>query len=244
MRKRIVCTSLLLLAMLCTAGGCKADTNDTIKEEIVDSFVQMVSGAMDVLETDLERIDKDIIDTQEKILKLEHVVTPALEWAKVKEANVSTYTKGSWVTQADSKWLAANLKNDRYQVTSVKFSALGIGSQYQETSVEIKVSDLDARITKDWESAEVELVNKKEKLEQRREAVISSGMLSVTTLQNVIENFDEWVVNKINKTTFSLSGPGLGIPAEGTWTYYSESSKIVPADKQSQSLKKVLSGGS
>ena len=77
------------------------------------------------------------------------------------------------------------------------------------------------------------------------------------TLHAAIRLWQEWEVQQIDETTYVISGPGLGISeadpgtpgleleeklVTGEWTYHRDSGGIVPADKQSTALEKIISG--
>ena len=90
--------------------------------------------------------------------------------------------------------------------------------------------------------AEVQLNEHKANVERNRRTALESLKIAKDTFENVSKHIEEWEVRKINETTYNISGPGLGIPDEGSWTYYMDSGEIKPADKEAQALKRVLSG--
>ncbi len=243
MKRRVTYILFPFILMLGMALGCKP-SNEPVKVEIVDSFKQLINNGINTIETDLEAIDKDLYETNAKLLKLEGVVTPALAWAEDQKVQIEEHVSGSWIRQVPREWLSETLKNDQYEVTMVVLSALDMGSPGKVITLEIEVLDLTTKTKQDWESIDKQLKMKISNLEHKRQAVIESGKLSLTTFQNVIEQYEAWEINRIDQNTYSISGPGLGIPDTGRWTYYKETAEIVPADDESKALKKVLSGES
>ena len=233
---------LLCIILLGSTIGCQK--GDPIKEEVVDTFLTIIDETMNTVNSDLARLDDDRIEMETKLLKLEEIVEPALAWGKDQEEKIDPVKKSSWITNVDRVWLEANLKNEYFQVSQLEFTVFNVGSSDQETTLKIRIKDLNSFSVKNWNEMDNELNKKVSGLEQKREALIEAGNLALLTFQNSIEYYEEWEVKKINKTTYSVSGPGLGIPSRGNWTYYQETSEIVPADKDSMTLKKVLSGES
>ena len=245
MKKYIASILLISVVLLVMVNGCKSSESIDITEEIVDSFTQIIDETIEMTETDLERIDKDLWETEVKLLKLERVVSPAMEWAEDEKAKIfEEHMTGSWIRRVDKEWLSNNLKNDCYEVSLLELSILEVGSPKQLISLEIQVTDATTKEKRDWEAVESELKTRKASLEKKRQAVLASGKLSISTFKNVIEHLEEWEIKEINKTIYSVSGPGLGIPSTGVWTYYQETAEIIPADKESMALKKVLAGQS
>ncbi|HEX75187.1 MAG TPA: hypothetical protein G4O12_01240 [Dehalococcoidia bacterium] len=247
MGKRVVYIFLLPLILLSMAIGCVS--SESIKQEVVDCFVQMIDETVDWVEADLDSIEKHLSATKESVLKLEQVVTPALTWAEEQKADIQEVklSGSSWSVQVDREWLSDTLNNDQYQVTSVKLSVFNIGTPEQKDSLVIEVADLTAEVKRlrDWELIDSELKTRLSRLSEQRQALIDSGETSTATLRSVIEHVQEWEIRRINDMTYSVSGAGLGMSEEltsGKWTYYRDSKEIVPADAQSVALWNILSG--
>ena len=213
-----------------------------------DIRVGFVGGLRDLNEKALEQINAEIADidqqlyeTEERILKLAQVVTPAQEWVELQEdkAKDRGYT---WVAHMTAEGLD-KLKNDTYQVTTLR----GQGTSSGEFNAEIKVTDLTAvtQAGRDWKDIDDELIFLKSALEKRKQEKVVSRDLAVSTLQSVISYQQNWEIKKINSTTYNFSGPRLGWEGDltnGKWTYLTDTGEARPIDDWGSALKKVLLG--
>jgi len=243
MKGPIVKILLILFMLFSMSTGCVP--KNAITEEFVDCLVQTSAGAMDKVDSELESIDQNLYKTEEKLLKLEQVIVPALEWIESQKVKLlDEFEYGSWRRRVTPEGLA-EFKNDQYEVTALELSVHGIGTPDQEFHATLRFTDLATKTTSDWETVESELKCRKSTLEQRRQTKLEDGHLAASTLLSVIGHLEDWEVREINSATYSISGPGLGIAGEltaGKWIYYRGSKKITPADTQSVALQQVLSG--
>jgi hypothetical protein len=230
--------------LLGLSTGCVS--KKAITEEFVDYLIQTNTGTIDKVDSELQIIDQNLYTTEEKLLKLEQVVVPALEWIENQKVELLLeYKSGSWHSRVTPESLD-KFKNDQYEVTALELTVHGIGTPNQDFSTALKVTDLSTKIQSDWETIENELKWRKSTLEQQRQVKLEAGQLSTSTLLSVIEHVGDWEIREINSTTYSISGPGLGMDGElttGNWTYYRTSKEIKPADAQSSALQNILSGG-
>jgi hypothetical protein len=243
--KRLILQILLIsLILLGLSTGCVS--KKAIKDEFVNDLLQTNTGTIDKVDSELRIVDQNLYVTEEKLLELEQVVGPALEWIeKQKVELLDEHKYGSWHSRVTPESLA-QFKNDQYQVTALELLVHGIGTPDQKFDTVIKVMDLSTKIPSDWETIENELKGRKSILEQQRQITLEAGHLSSSTLLSVIEHSGDWAIQKINSTTYSISGPGLGIAGElttGNWTYNRASQEIIPSDNQSSALQDILSGG-
>jgi hypothetical protein len=229
--------------LLSISTGCVS--KKAITEEFVDCLIQMNARTVDNVDKNLEIIDQNLYTTEEKLLKLEQVIVPALEWIENQKVElVEKFKYGSWRSHVTRQSLA-EFKNDQYEITTLELSVHGMGTPNQEFYTTIKVTDLATRIPSDWETIESELKWRKSTLEEQRQVKLEAARLSSSTLLNVIEHSGDWEIQKINSTTYSISGPGLGVAGElisGKWLYYRDSQKIIPANTRSAALQRILSG--
>ena len=221
-------------------SACGNDYKEAVKAEAVDAFTAVIDSSMAILDDDVARLDKELFENKEKQLKLEYVVAPAMEWTEVQEAEISKKLAGSWVRTLDPEWMSDKFTSDLYEVSSVTVRGTDMGGQREEITSEIIVKDLTSGAKSDWESFQADLEDQQAVFEQRRQAFMEQGRQVVSTFDNVIQNYDAWEVTKINDTTYQISGPGLGIPSEGSWVFYQDKGEIKPADEPAKSLNKVL----
>jgi bisphosphoglycerate-dependent phosphoglycerate mutase len=244
MKKPLLKILLISLMLLSISTGCVS--KKAITDEFVDCLLKTNAGIVDKVDSELQIIDQNLYITEEKLLKLEQVVVPAQEWIeKQKVELLDEHKYGSWHSRVTPESLD-KFKNDQYEVTALELTVHGIGTPNQEFYAVLKVTDLSTKIQSDWETIENELKWRKSTLEQQRQVKLEAGQLSTSTLLSVIEHVGDWEIREINSTTYSISGPGLGMDGElttGKWTYDRTSKEIIPADTQSAALQDVLSGG-
>lgn len=244
MKKPILQMLLISLMLLGISTGCVS--KKTITEEFVDCLTRTNAGTVEKIDSELQIIDQNLYTTEEKLMKLDQVIVPALEWIENQKVELLDEHKyGSWHTRVTPESLE-KFKNDRYEVTALELSVRGIGTPNQEFYTVVKVTDLATKIQSDWETVQSELKWRQSTLEQRRQIILEAGHLSASTLLSVIENSGGWEIRKINDTTYSISGTGLGVAGElttGEWTYYRASKQSIPTDNQSSALQNILSGG-
>lgn len=244
MKRPILIILLIALMLISISTGCVS--KKTIAEEFVGCLIQTNAVGMDKVALELESIDQNLYATEEKLLKLEQVVLPALEWVENQKVKLlMEFRDGSWHRRVTPESLA-KFENDRYAVTTLELVVYMIGTPDQECRTAVMVTDLTTKTTSDWETFESELKWRKSTLEKLRQVKLEDGRLSASILLNVIEHVGDWEIREINSTTYSISGSGLGMDGElttGKWTYYRTSKEIIPVDTQSGALRKILSGG-
>lgn len=243
MKSSILKILLILLMLLGISTGCIS--RKAITEEFVDCLIQLNAGAIDNVATELEIIDQNLYKTEEKLLKLEQVVVPALEWIENQKVELlEKFKYGSWYSHVTQESLA-QFKNDQYEITTLEVTVYESGTPNQNFRTVIKVTDLTTKAHGNWETFESELKGQKSTLEEQRQVKLEDAQLSSSTLINVIAQSGNWEIQKIDSTTYSISGPGLGMAGEltsGNWLYYRDSKTIIPADTQSVALQRILSG--
>jgi hypothetical protein len=244
MKTPILKLLLISFLLLIVPTGCAS--RKAITEEFVDYLIQTNSGTLDRVESDLQIIDRNLYVTDEKLLELEQVIAPALEWIENQKIEiVKEHRYGSWHSRVTPESLA-EFKNDQYEISALEFYARGIGTPNQKFDTVIKVIDLDTKMQSDWDTVEGELNWRKSTLENSRRAKLNEGQLSSSTLNNVIECLGDWDIHKTGSTTYNIGGPGLGMAGgltTGNWIYDRVSKEIIPADTQSLALQSVLSRG-
>lgn len=235
---------LLSLVLLGLSIGCMPKR--AIAEEFIDCLMQLNATALDKVGSELQRIDQNLYAVEEKLLKLEQVIAPALEWQEKEMVELlKEFDSGSHSTRVTREGLG-EFTNDQYKLTALEVSVYGIGTPDQRSSTVLRVMDLTTKVRSGWEAVESELTARKSTLEERRQAKLEDGQLSASTLVNVIDHAGTWEIRAIDSGTYSISGAGLGMDKEltaGAWTYYRASKETIPADAQSVSLRRTLSAG-
>jgi coenzyme F420-reducing hydrogenase alpha subunit len=241
--KKWLIHSLVLFCILSGAFvGCKTD-KPYVQEEIVQAFVKILDKGMDTIDGDLERVDKDLTATEVQIQQLQRLADPALEWVAEQEVKITQEkSTGTFSHKIAKEWLAENMSNDQYAITDLSVTVENIGSPTQNTFSIIEVTDLTTKSKYNLEVLQATLEARKESLESNRQEILDAGYKAIETMEILNDNIEQWEVSKINDTTYVVSGPGLGIPSVGTWTYYKDKGEVVANDNNSQKLKRVLLG--
>src|SRR4030042_2053964 len=126
MKRPILIILLISLMLLSISTGCVS--KKTITEEFVDCLIQTNVGAIDKVDSDLEIIDQNLYTTEEKLLKLEQVVSPALEWIENQKVELlGEFKYGSWNRRGTPAGLG-KFKNEQYEVTTLELAVHGIGT--------------------------------------------------------------------------------------------------------------------
>lgn len=234
---------LLLLASLLFLTNCVPE--ELIRSEFTECLVQMNGLAIDEANIELQIIDKRICATEEKLMKLEQVVAPSIEWVESQKVKLlGEFASGSWSTWVTQAGLR-EFKNDCYEVTALELSVYEIGTPNQRFSAIIRVRDLETGAQGDWQELKNELEAEKAALESWRQQEIEHAKLSASIMQSVLEHLAEWKIQRIDSYTYIISGYGLGLAEEltdGKWVYLRDARKITPVNAHSMELREVLVG--
>jgi hypothetical protein len=193
--------------------------------------------------SDLDRVDKDITETEVKLLQLQRLVDPALAWVDEQKVKIpQEKMTGAFTRRVDKTWLSENFANEQYAITDLSVTVENIGSPTENSYFTIEVTDVTTKSKYDWEAIQETLETRKASLEQNKKTIMAAGEKAISSTENLVNHIDDWQVSKVNSVTYTVSGPGLGEPEEGTWTYYKETGEVVPNDRAGQALKQTLLG--
>jgi hypothetical protein len=194
---------------------------------------------------DLDRIENNLLNTQQKIVRLEQLVTPASDWLEAQKK--IDYTPLTWLKEIKRTVTPeglAQLRNDRYEVVTLELVATQDAStKVWDFSSSIKIKDLEKGSVNDVKVINDELNSLKVNLEQQRKAKLDTMALAISTIKGVIETVKSWQVDRVNNM-YVFSGPGLGWSnglSNGTWTYQFAKKEIVPTDNAASILNGILS---
>ena len=132
MRKTALVVLFVLVTMVGMSAGC--GTNEEIKADVVGCLMRMDRVGMGAIGSELEEIDEQLSATEEKLLKLEVVVSHALEWIEYRKGG--EYEVGTWITRVPTEALAP-FKNDQYQVTVLDLTVIGGGTSNPQFSAKL-----------------------------------------------------------------------------------------------------------
>jgi len=231
-----IITFVLLTMVIIPSTAC---TSRAIATEVAQSLVQMNTGGIENIDSEITGIDQQLYETRVHILKLEQVLSPALEWVDYQKTEVEP---GIWNIQVDPSGLT-KLQNDQYQVTSLEvLSTKDTGTETQFSYI-IKIRDLATLQIDDWNTLQDNLADSKNLLEERRQTMLDARDLSVSTMNNILKYVNDWKIKRVSGTTYSVSGPGLGWLENlttGAWEYDQDQGTLVPSDKQADDLNTII----
>ncbi len=230
---------VVLLGIILLSFPIRCTPTSDIRFEAMNTFITMHETGINNIDSELDKIDERRYYTEVNLLKLEQVVLPALEWLELQKTR--DFRTGDWLVRITSEGLA-QLKNDQYRLTKAEYISKG-GFPDANISSTIKVTDLTTSRTYNWEEINNTLECTKSSLERQWQEKLKRRDLSISTINNLMENWRNWKVKKINQTAYEITGTGLGWADKfvvGAWTYYRDKKELIPADEPSRTLQKVL----
>lgn len=217
-----------------------ACTSRAMAVEVAQSLIQMNKGGIENIDSEIATIDQQVYEIQEHQLKLEQVLSPALEWVDYQKTKSTK--PGVWNIKVDPTGLA-QFQNDRYQITALEVLITNESSTVTQSSYTIKVRDVTTLQIYNWNIFHDDLANSKNLLEEQRQTMVDARDLSVSTMNNILKYVNDWKIKKVSDTTYSVSGPGLGWSEEltsGTWEFDRDKSTLLPSDKQADDLNTII----
>lgn len=231
---------LLLVGIILLSFLIHCTPVSDIRLEVMNTFIAMHKTGIANIDSELDKIDEQRYSTEVNLLKLEQVVSPALQWLEFQKTR--DFRAGDWRVSVTPEGLA-QLKNDQYGVTKIEFYISQAGSPAADISSTLKVTDLSTGMIYNWEEIKNTLESTKSSLEQQWQEKLKYRELSTSTLNNVMENWRNWKVKRINQSVYEITGTGLGWADKlvvGAWTYYLDKKELIPADEPSRALQRVL----
>jgi len=230
---------IILTTVVTTSTGC---TSRAIAMEIAQSLIQMNKGAIENIDSGITKIDQQLYDTQVRLLKLEQLLTAALQWVDYQKT--IERTKGKWSVSVTQSGLT-QLQNDQYKVTALKAIITSDSKSVTELSYTIEIFDSQTMRSDDVAMLQDNLTDSKNRLEQNRKAMIDARDLSVSTMNNILKYVNDWKVKRVSGSIYSVSGPGLGWSEQltnGAWTYDQDKGTLLPYDQKATDLNKIILG--
>ena len=229
---------VLLIMVVMPLTGC---TSRDIAMEVAQSLIQINKGGVENIDSELTNIDQQLYDTQVHLLKLEQVLSLALEWVDYQK---EVSKPGNWNISVPQSGLVP-LQNDQYQVTTLRAIIARDNTTVTQSFYTIKVRDLATMQIDDGDTLHGQLTDSQNLLEQNRKAMVDARDLSVSTMNNVLKYVNDWKVKRVSGTTYSVSGPGLGWSEQltsGAWKYDRDKGTLVADDKQADNLNTIIIG--
>jgi pSer/pThr/pTyr-binding forkhead associated (FHA) protein len=237
----VVVVVAIIVVLVLSPGGMHA----TVINESATGLIEMHVRAIEELDSNIEETDGKLYAVEEDLLKLDQVVTPCLDWIEIQKKDaMERAIRSSWKYTLDREEMD-KLKNDRYIVTKLELEAVKIGLPEQEFKevLEVVETSTGGSRARDYKQVEAELSKQKQSLEGTRETQLGKREKAMSTMKELAQYWSDSKMEKINSTTFILSGEGLGWSegfAPGKWTYYRDRNEVAPADNPAKDLMAVL----
>jgi hypothetical protein len=229
---------VLLIMVIMPPTGC---TSSAITTEVAQSLIQINKDGIEHIDYEITRTNQQLYDTQVRLLKLEQVLNPALEWVEYQK---EVSKPGKWYISVRPIGLA-QFRNDQYEVTALQVVINRDSNTVTDSSYTIKIHDVAAMQTDDGDTLHDRVVDSQNLLEQNRKALVDARDLSVSTMNNILKYVNDWKIKKVSGTTYSVSGPGLGWSEQltsGAWKYQQDKGTLVPDDEPAANLNAVILG--
>lgn len=237
----IIAGVLIIVAILAALFLTQSGMHDTIIEESMICLIDKHKQVINDIDPEIDRTEQDLFVVGEKLLLLDNVVEPCLDWIEIQKKDVVQEQKRtSWQYTLDQDELD-RLKNDQYRVTKLELEVLHVGMPEEEYHQTIEVADVSASGAKgrDWMDIKTELKKQQATLEEKRDVQLEKRNEAISTIKELAGYWVASDVEKINSTTFVVSGEGLGWSdgfSEGKWTFYRDRNDIIPANNNSEAL--------
>lgn len=238
----IIISTILLLA---GTSGCQPapSLDEVIAPKAAESLGNMTLAAANAWKQEINQIDAELKDVLDRLASVEQVGDPALKWVQMMKERA---VRENWTTRIlEVMGDLSKLKNDRYQVVKLQFFSemLSAGIGYSRI---ILIADLATGQTTEYDDLVNSLKKKIADLTYQREALVKTRTVARSTMLSSLKQAQGWKVSKVNATTYTVQGQGLGLEQQGLtvgqWTYSSDSEKMVPNDQAAIALQKVLTG--
>jgi len=242
MVKRSITSLFTALIILASAVSCAGDTADqNLIGEIYHPLEQMATTGIAEIDGDLEKIYQDLYDTDMKLLKLEQVMNPALEWVEYQKG--LECEPGDWLMSVESEALE-QFKNDQYQITKLSVTIINGGTENEMFSSEIVVRELETGSTGNGEDLRSELTDKQKALERNAEKKLEERKQLASTMETIAGGGGAgWEIEKMDNSSYIIKADHLGWADKltaGTWKYNIDTKALEPVDSGSAALKKLL----
>lgn len=237
-----------MVVMLAIMTSCRPapSLDEVITSKAVQSLGNMAVAAGKDWVQEVKTIDAELTDVLDRLASVKQVGKPALEWVQMMKDRA---VRENWTTRImEVMGDLSKLKNERYQVVKLQFISEMLSSGISYSSV-IQVNDLASGQTTEYDELVGNLNRKIADLTYRRETLVKAMNTAHSTLESMAKQLEQqgWKVSKVNATTYTVRGQGLGMEQQqgltvGQWTYSSDSEKMVPNDQAAMTLQKVLTG--
>lgn len=242
--------AVIVIGTILAAGGmtsCRPapSLDEVIAPKAVQSLGNMAVAAGKGWGQEVKKIDAELTDVLDRLASVKQVGKPALEWVQMMKDRA---VRENWTTRImEVMGDLSKLKNERYQVVKLQFVSEMLSSGIGYSRV-IQVNDLASGQTTEYDELVGSLNRKIADLTYRRETLVKAMNTAHSTLESMAKQLEQqdWKVSKVNATTYTVRGQGLGMEQKGLtvgqWTYSSDSEKMVPNDQAAMTLQKVLTG--
>jgi len=244
MVKRTLAILFLAFVLIALTFTCTPDApNKQLINDIFQDLEQIAIAGIADIDIKLEGIYQHLYETEERIIKLEQVVRPAMDW--VESQKTLEHGPGKWLISVKSEDLA-KLSNDQYLVTKAELYVENSGTANQKFSSDIKVLDRKAGALDDGQFFVSALQELRRSLQQQADEELKARAQLVSTIDSIFAGgSSQWKVQRAFDRTYIIDAPNLGWAdkiTNGEWNYDLDNKRLSPFDSNGAALKNLLSG--
>jgi hypothetical protein len=246
MVKRVLAILFIVFVLVALTVTCSPDQpNKGLIGDIFQALAQIAMTGLNDIDLKLEGIYQDLYETEERIIKLEQVMRPALDWVESQKS--IEHGQGNWLIKVKSQDLT-KLNNDQYIVTIAEVYLENSGTPNQKISSEIKVLDRKTGTQHDAQFFESTLRELQNSLKQQEKEKLAARSQLISTINDIFAGGSSlWKIRKAHDRTYIISAPNLGWAGritDGEWKYDLDTRQLSPFDNNGTALKNLLSGSS
>ena len=231
---------LALLILLCTIlQSCAVE----VRPAVIEGFKGIYLAAENKTYSQVSAYYEQLYRVDQKIIDLDDVVMPALDWIEYEKSMPPAASWGSWVTRVTAEGLR-QFENGSYRITALELRREKIGMPDQELTPVIKILDADTEWTKDWEAMYRDLKEEKEGIRRAVKLRYDRRDQALATLKEMAAGAGAWEIRDLGNHIYSVKGPWLGYDGKSTdgyWIFYSDLNLAIPQDRPSAILRSILS---
>jgi hypothetical protein len=239
----LVATILLIIISSVLPGCVTGEPTENINSVFADTLVSISESTLERYSSQVTPLDSQLTEVETKLNKLENIVGPALKWIEdTKETAERENWGGSQVARV-SKDLE-KLQNDQYRVIKLELLAtmISAGIKFEPT---ILIDNVKTGQVVPYEELRDSLQEQVDTLKKQRQGILQKWDLVKGVGTDVLNQSSNWTIEKLNETTYRISGDGLGWHnglIGGEWLYDTNSGTSKPSDSNAQALRNLLRG--
>ncbi len=237
---------LLFVLIVNLLPGCitvqSPGTPFSMQEDAAVALIKSTTELLAPIDQELDVVAIDLKAANIKLLKLQQVGIPSQNW--ITEMTVQSEKEQWSPRRLNMTTDLKQLRNDTYEVVKLQFSVESVAPKRTNTSV-VTIYEIATAKEYRYDDLRADLQAKVDGLKLILKSRTDNMLLAISTIKDVVTYYPGWKAVKVDSSTFSIRGPGLGLaaaPVVGEWKLSTALGKITPVDAPATALLKVLSG--